>query len=174
MSLLWRKIKYLVIDVDGTMTDAGVYYDDCGNEWKKFSTRDAAGFFALKEAGICSVVLTGRKCGATAKRMKELKADYVFQGVKDKLQFLRVFMAEHGLTKEQVGYIGDDINDWQPMHLAGLVACPADGCPEVKALADYVSPVCGGHGAVRDIIEHYLRLTGEWLPIIEKLYGAGI
>ena len=174
MSESWKRIKYLVIDVDGTLTDAGIYYDEHGNELKKFCTKDAAGFFAAKEAGIKTIVLTGRECAATARRMKDLKVDYVFQNVRDKLGFLRGFMSDNSIEKEQLGYIGDDLNDWQPMQYAGFVACPADSCPEIKAIADYISPVRGGQGAVRDIIEHQLRDTGDWDSIVKKIYGSGI
>lgn len=167
-------IKYWVIDVDGTMTDAGIYYDENGNELKKFCTKDAAGFFAAHKLGIKIIVLTGRKCEATTKRMAELKVDYIFQNVKDKYAFLSAFMKEKFISREELGYIGDDLNDLPPMKLAGFIGCPADSCREVKELADYVSPVCGGHGAVRDVIEHVLRESGEWYDAICDVYGIGV
>lgn len=170
----FTNLKYLVIDVDGTLTDAGIYYDDHGNELKKFCTKDAAGFFAAKAIGIKTVVLTGRECAATARRMKDLKVDYVFQNVRDKLRFLMTFMKENQINKEQLGYIGDDLNDLAPMKLAGFVACPNDSCEEIKAIADYVSPVKGGQGAVREIIEHFLRESGDWDELVEKIYGSGV
>ena len=113
-----NQIKLIVIDVDGTMTDGGIYYDEHGNEWKKFNTKDAAGFFAAKHCGIKTMVLTGRECAATARRMAELKVDYLFQNVRDKAAFLQKFMVENALKREDVGYIGDDINDIEPMNLA--------------------------------------------------------
>lgn len=152
-----KPIKLLVIDVDGTMTDGGIYYDEHGNEWKKFTTKDAAGFFAAKRAGIKTMVLTGRECAATTRRMTELQVDYLFQNVKDKAAFLRSFMKKNGLEKEDVGYIGDDVNDLESMRLSGLVMCPADACREVREIADYVSPVMGGHGAVRDSIRYMME-----------------
>ena len=81
-------IKLLVIDVDGTMTDGGIYYDNSGNELKKFSTKDAAGFFAAHKAGIKLMVLTGRNCAATAKRMEELQVEFLFQNIRNKAMFL--------------------------------------------------------------------------------------
>ena len=167
-------LRYLVVDVDGTLTDAGIYYDEHGNELKKFCTKDAAGFFAAKAAGIQTVVLTGRECAATARRMKDLKVDYVFQNVRDKQSFLRTFMKEQQIDKAQLGYIGDDLNDYAPMKLAGFVACPSDSCEEIKSIADYVSPVKGGQGAVREIVEHFLRESGEWESLMEIIYGSGI
>lgn len=117
----FAEIKLLVIDVDGTMTDGGIYYDASGNEIKKFNTKDAAGIFAARCAGIKTMVLTGRKSFAVEKRMKELKIDYVYQGISDKKCFLSKFMINNGLRKECIGYIGDDLNDWEPMQLAGVV-----------------------------------------------------
>lgn len=169
-----REIKLLVIDVDGTMTDAGIYYDQNGNELKKFCTRDAAGFFAAHNVGIKIMVLTGRECTATTKRMTELKVDYLHQNIKDKVGFLRQFMINNKISSKEVGYIGDDLNDLSSMQLAGFVGCPADSSPEIISIADYVSPVNGGQGAVRDIIEHVLRKSSEWDKAISEVYGIGI
>lgn len=167
-------INYLVIDVDGTMTDAGIYYDEKENELKKFCTKDAAGFFAAHQVGMKIIVLTGRECAATTRRMTELKVDYLFQNVKDKVSFLKSFMEDNRIRKDEIGYIGDDLNDLPPMTLVGYVGCPADSCQEIKEIADYVSPIEGGHGAVRDIIEHLLRESGQWKDAVSKVYGIGI
>ncbi len=164
------KIKYWVIDVDGTMTDGGIYYDENGNETKKFNTFDAAGFFAAHEAGMKIIVLTGRECQATKRRMTELKVDYLFQGVRDKRSFLTSFMEEHQISKDELGYIGDDLNDLAGMELAGFVACPDNSCEEVKSVADYVSQVKGGNGAVRDVISYVLKKEGTWETIVRKVY----
>lgn len=155
-----NRLNYLVIDVDGTMTDAGIYYDNHGNELKKFCTRDAAGFFAARKAGIKTIVLTGRECPATTRRMQELQADRLIQNISDKFSFLRHFMNENEIKKEEIGYIGDDLNDLPPMSLVGFIGCPRDSCKEILAKADYVSTQKGGHGAVRDIIEHILGERG--------------
>ena len=167
-------ITLLVIDVDGTMTDGGIYYDASGNEWKKFNTRDAAGLFAARCAGIKTMVLTGRKSFAVEKRMTELKVDYLYQGISDKKQFLARFMEENRLTAPCVGYIGDDLNDYEPMKLAGFVGCPADACEEICQIADYVAAVPGGQGAVRECITYILKKRGQWDSAIAKAYGFGI
>ena len=169
-----KAIKYIVIDVDGTLTDSGIYYDEHGNELKKFSTRDAAGFFAATVAGIKTIIITGRECAATTRRMKELKADFTIQNVKNKEAYLRDYMAEHSIAKEQLAYIGDDLNDLAPMQLAGFIACPADSCQEVMRIADYISPIKGGYGAVRDVIENMLRYCGEWDDAVRNVYGIGV
>lgn len=168
------KQKYLVIDVDGTMTDGGLYYDENGNEIKKFCVKDAAGFFAAHQVGAKIMILTGRECEATTRRMTEMKVEYLCQNVKDKVLFLKKFMEENSISKEEIGYIGDDLNDLPPMRLCGFVGCPADACVEVKGIADYVSTVNGGYGAVRDIVEHILIETGEWDDAVSKVYGIGV
>lgn len=167
-----ENIKYLVIDVDGTMTDSGVYYDEHGNELKRFSTKDGAGFFACREGGIKVIVMTGRECAATTRRMKEMKVEEVYQNVRNKKEFLMNYMKEHNITKEEIGYIGDDINDIPPMKLCGFVGCPKDSCAEVLKRADYISPICGGHGAMRDVIEHIFRERNMWDELVNKIYGG--
>ena len=163
-----QNMKYLVMDVDGTLTDGGIYYDGQGNEFKKFSVKDGAGIVLARQADIKIIVLTGRECNATAKRMNELAVDLVIQNLSDKKDYLKCFMEQHKIPKEEIGYIGDDINDLEAMKLGGFVGCPADACHEVKELADYVSPVNGGYGAVRDIIEQILKKSGMWEKIISQ------
>lgn len=169
-----ERIKYLVIDVDGTMTDAGIYYDDNGNELKKFCTKDAAGFFAAHKVGMKIMVLTGRKCEAVTRRMQEVKVDYLEQNIKDKRTYLQSFMAENKIEQEEMAYLGDDLNDLPGMELCGFVGCPEDACEEIKCRADYVSNVKGGYGAVRDIIAHILKQRGEWDRVITDVYGIGV
>lgn len=167
-----EEIKYFIIDVDGTMTDAGIYYDDHGNELKKFCTRDAAGFFAAKQAGIKIMVLTGRECQAVTRRMSELKVDFLYQNIKEKADFLKRFMEEQKIQKEELAYLGDDLNDLPGMRLSGFIGCPKDACEEVRNVADYISVEKGGHGAVRDIISYILKKRNEWDGVIEKIYGG--
>ena len=167
-------LQYLVIDVDGTMTDGGIYYDEYGNEIKKFCTKDAAGFFAAHQTGIKIMVLTGRECKATTRRMTEMKVEYLFQNVKNKKDFLVSFMKDNGVAKEEIGYIGDDLNDYQPMQLVGFVGCPADSCNEIRSVANIISGFNGGHGAVRDIIEQYLDSFNLWSSTVNEIYETGI
>ena len=171
--MLKNDLKYIIIDVDGTMTDAGIYYDENGNELKKFCTRDAAAFFVANKLGIEIMVLTGRECKATERRMKEMKVECLYQNVKDKFTFLQTFIKEKKLHKENIAYIGDDLNDLAPMKLCGFKACPADSCKEIKAICDYVSNVKGGAGAIRDIFENNLY-KDEWSDTIEDIYNVGI
>lgn len=168
------KVKYFIIDVDGTMTDAGIYYDEHGNELKKFCTKDAAGYMAAHKMGIKLMVLTGRECAATTRRMQEMKFDYIVQKIKDKAAYLKKFMEQNQISGEVLGYIGDDLNDLSSMKLCGFVGCPADACSEVKEQADYISEINGGYGAVRDIISAVLKMRDEWDQAVADIFGMGI
>lgn len=169
-----KEIKYLIIDVDGTLTDAGIYYDENGNELKKFCTKDAAGFFAAHQVGIQIMVLTGRECAATTKRMREMRVEHLIQNCKDKVSYIRNFMRDNEIRKEEMGYLGDDLNDLPGMNLCAFVGCPADACEEIQKRADYVSRIKGGHGAVRDIVSYLLKERKEWDKAIAEVYGIGI
>ena len=126
-------IRLLVLDVDGTMTDGGVYYDATGNETKKFAIKDGAGLVLARTAGIRVMICTGRECEAVRRRAADLKITDVYQNVGKKAAFLRGFMAENHYAREEVAYCGDDLNDLAAMALCGFVACPADAAAEVKA-----------------------------------------
>lgn len=167
-------LELFIIDVDGTMTDSGIYYDSLGNEIKKFSTRDAAGIFAVRKAGARVMTLSGRECPAVEKRMKELGVDYLYQDIHRKADFIKAFCDETGIGLQNTAYIGDDLNDLAAMKLCGFAGCPADSCPEVKKAADYVSSVPGGAGAVRDIVEYIYRRQGIWDKLMAALYETGI
>lgn len=164
-----RKIKYLVLDVDGTLTDSGVFYDENGNELKRFSTKDGQGFNIAHAAGLRIIVMTGRECKATIRRMHELKTDYLFQQVKDKEQFLKNFMENNGILKEEIAYIGDDLNDYKAMKLCGFVGCPTESAPEVIHIADFVTRVKAGYGAMRDVVEFIITERGDRDEVIAKV-----
>ena len=164
-------IKYWVLDVDGTMTDGSIYYDESGNELKKFNTKDAAGFFALRALDMKIIVITGRECNATRRRMDEMKVDYIYQNIKNKKEFLETFLSENGILKEEVAYVGDDLNDLSAMTLAGFIACPKDSCTEICEFADYVSSVCGGNGVIRDVVQYILKQRKQWEEAISRVYG---
>lgn len=167
-----NSIKYIILDVDGTLTDGGIYYDEHGNELKKFCTKDAAGILSAHAAGVEVIILTGRECAATTRRLTELGVKSLHQNVKDKVSWMKSWMEQNGIPKSEIAYIGDDLNDLQPMQLCGYIGCPADACEEVKEIANYVSPIKGGYGAARDVIEHYFREVGRWLELVEKCYGG--
>lgn len=167
-------IKYFILDVDGTLTDGGIYYGNNNLEIKKFCTKDGSGIACARAAGINIIVLTGRECEATTRRMKELHIDQVVQGVKNKVEWLKNWLEDNEIGIMDVGYIGDDINDLGPMKMCGFIGCPKDACIEVKEVANCIADFDGGYGAVRDVIEKYLREVGIWEKIVNEIFDAGI
>lgn len=165
-------IRYIIMDVDGTLTSGGIYYDNSGNELKKFSTRDGLGMVVARAAGIDVMVLTGRECEATTRRMTELGVSGIFQNVENKALWVREWLDAEGAGRDEVLYIGDDLNDLGAMRLCGHAGCPRDAAEEVREAADYVSSLKGGHGAARDVIEHYMKNEGLWDDAVNKLYGS--
>ena len=163
-------IRLLVLDVDGTMTDGGVYYDATGNELKKFAIKDGAGLVLARTAGIRVMICTGRECEAVRRRAADLKITDIYQNVGKKAAFLQDFMAENGYARDEAAYCGDDLNDLAAMALCGFVACPADAAPEVRARADYICPQRGGEGAVRGAVEKILRSDGRWNDAVKKAF----
>lgn len=158
MKRMLDKIKVIVLDVDGTLTDGGVYIDSNGVEIKKFNIKDGGGIALATRAGYEFMILTGRKSYCVEKRAQELKIKYLYQGVDNKVDILESFMKENSLMPENVVYMGDDFNDLDCMKLVGFVACPADAMQCVKDIADFVSEHNGGFGAVRDLCEMLLKV----------------
>ena len=155
-----QRIRLFATDVDGVLTDAGMYYAESGDEWKKFNTRDGMGIKLLQRAGIVTAIVTQERTKLVARRAEKLAIPEVHQGVMDKLSCVREMAARHGLTLSQVAYIGDDINDLETLKAVGFSASPADGLPDIVAAADYICRKKGGEGAVREIIEMILEAQG--------------
>ena len=153
---LLSQIRLFATDVDGVLTDAGMYYSESGDEWKKFNTRDGMGIKLLQRAGIITAIVTQERTKLVARRAEKLTIPEVHQGVTDKLSCVREMAARYGLTLSQVAYIGDDINDLETLKAVGFSATPADGMPQVAAVVDYLCQKKGGEGAVREIIEMIL------------------
>ncbi len=167
-------IKLLITDIDGCMTDGGLYYDENGNEQKKFNTKDAAGFFALKVSGISTMALTGRTCKATQRRMNELQVDYLYESISNKKDFIIQFMKENDLNFCNVAYFGDDLNDFHAMKLCEYKGCPNDAAEEIYEICDFRSSKNGGDGAVRDFVSNILKERGQWVEAIRNVYRMGV
>ncbi|SLM50289.1 3-deoxy-D-manno-octulosonate 8-phosphate phosphatase KdsC [Nitrospira japonica] len=148
-----KGIRLFATDVDGVLTDGGMYYAESGDEWKKFNTRDGMGIKLLQRAGLVTAIVTQERTKLVARRAEKLAIPEVHQGVMDKLVLVREMAARHGLTMEQVAYIGDDINDLATLKAAGFSATPLDGVRPVIAAVDYVCRKKGGEGAVREVID---------------------
>lgn len=152
-----RQIRLLATDVDGVLTDAGMYYSENGDEWKKFNTRDGMGLKLLQKAGLITAIVTQERTKLVARRAEKLAIPELHQGIMDKLPVIRAMAERYGLTLRQVAYIGDDINDLEALRAVGWSASPADGMPVVRAAVDYVCEKKGGEGAVREIVEMILE-----------------
>ena len=168
----YKAIKLIVMDVDGTLTDGMVSIGAEGETAKRFNIKDGLAINLLGRHGLDFMILTGRKSESVVRRAKELNIRYVNQDIADKLGFLKTFLEEHQLAPENVAYIGDDLNDYRVMQFAGFGAAPADAVREIQNIADYVSTENGGHGAVREILEHIMSKRGEWEDIIKEAYGV--
>ena len=149
-------IRLLATDVDGVLTDGGMYYAESGDEWKKFNTRDGMGLKLLQQAGVITAIVTRERTKLVTRRAEKLEIGELHQGVMDKVSLVREMVARHGLTMSQVAYIGDDVNDLEALQVVGFSATPADGMPQIIAAVDYVCQKKGGEGAVREIIEMIL------------------
>lgn len=152
-----RKIRLFATDVDGVLTDAGMYYSESGEEMKKFNTRDGMGIKLLQRAGLITAIVTQERTKLVARRGEKLAIPEVHQGVMNKLELIRDMAGRHGLSMEQVAYIGDDVNDLEALKAVGFSATPADGLPQVAAVVHYICTKKGGEGAVREIIEMILE-----------------
>ena len=148
------KIKMLVMDVDGTLTDGHIYIGDEGEIMKAFHVQDGYAIaHILPEKGIVPVIITGRSSKIVQRRAAELRITHLYQGVTDKLSVLKKLAAEFGAASDEIAYIGDDVNDMECIRYCGLTACPADAVPVVQETVQLVCSRNGGNGAVREFID---------------------
>ena len=150
------RIRLFATDVDGVLTDAGMYYTESGDEFKKFNTRDGMGIKLLQRAGLITALITQEETKLVARRGEKLTIPEVHQRVHDKLRTLRDIATRHGLTLGEVAYMGDDVNDLEALKAAGFSATPADGIPSVQRAVDYVCRRQGGEGCVREVVDMIL------------------
>ena len=153
-------IKLFATDVDGVLTDAGMYYDNNGNELKRFNTHDGMAFKILKEKGIITAMITSEKTNIVKRRANKLQVDYLFQGVKgrEKLEVLEKICIEKNMSLSEVAYIGDDINDYNVLSSVGFPACPNNAITKIKNIEGITHlSKSGGDGAVREFVELLLN-----------------
>ena len=167
-----KAVKLMVFDVDGVLTDGGLYYGPEGEAYKRFNVKDGHGLVMARLTGLPAAVLTARTSKIVEVRGRELKLAAVSQGQKYKAPGLQALCQSLGLTPADCAYMGDDTNDLPPMELAGLCACPADAAPEVRAAADFVSKHPGGHGAAREFVERVLKAQGRWQQALDAMRNA--
>jgi 3-deoxy-D-manno-octulosonate 8-phosphate phosphatase, yrbI family len=162
-------IKLILLDVDGTLTDGGIYRDNNGEEFKKFNVKDGYVIINARKLGIDFGIITGRKSELVRIRAEELKIKYLYQGISEKVPILEELMESYNLKKEEIAYMGDDLNDLGIMKKVGLKGAPQDAVSEVKGIADFVSSKKGGEGAVREFVEFILKKEEKWSKFLENV-----
>lgn len=156
------RVKLLLLDVDGVLTDGRIILDDRGVETKHFHVRDGQGIALLKRAGVEVGFITGRKSTVVRHRAEDLAVRLVYQGVANKLACYDQIKRQLKLTDDQIAYVGDDIIDLPVLERAGLAISVADGWPDLISAVDYVTAADGGQGAVREVAELLLKAQGKW------------
>jgi 3-deoxy-D-manno-octulosonate 8-phosphate phosphatase (KDO 8-P phosphatase) len=154
-------IKMVVLDVDGTLTNGLLTYNDNGLVSKSFNVKDGLAISLLIENGIQVIFLSGSNSKANKFRAETLNISENFSGIKNKLLFVNRISTKYNIPLEQILYIGDDINDIHAMKIVGFTACPQDAVEEVKSISNFISNKKAGFGAVREIIEEFFEITSE-------------
>jgi YrbI family 3-deoxy-D-manno-octulosonate 8-phosphate phosphatase len=162
------KVKMLVMDVDGTLTDGAMYYSANGEELKRFNTRDGMGISLLHRAGIQTAILTTENTKIVEARAAKLKIDNVILGSRNKRLSLEVLLETTGFKSEEIAYIGDDVNDEPAIKMSGISACPGDAVEHIKGLVDYICKNPGGNGAVREFAELILKTQNQAVTLPEQ------
>jgi 3-deoxy-D-manno-octulosonate 8-phosphate phosphatase (KDO 8-P phosphatase) len=159
-----RRIRLLVLDVDGVLTDGGLVYGPAGETLKRFHVHDGLGLVSARRAGLAVAVISARRSRAVTARMRELGIREVHQGVKDKARVYADLVRRLALDPAETAVMGDDLTDLPIMTRAGLALAPANAVAEVKAAADWVARRAGGDGAVREAVQMLLGARGGWPP----------
>jgi len=160
-----KRIRILILDVDGVLTDGGIIFDNKGNEMKRFHVRDGHGVRMLMRAGIRVAIVTGRMSDVVSRRAKELGITDVYQGVFRKSIVYEEILKKYRLRDEEVAFMGDDVVDIEILKRVGLPAVPADADEHAKRYAGFISKREGGRGAVRELIDFILMSSGLWSSV---------
>ncbi|PYS42055.1 MAG: 3-deoxy-D-manno-octulosonate 8-phosphate phosphatase [Acidobacteria bacterium] len=158
------RIKLLLMDCDGVLTDGRLWLTGDGDEQKTFHVRDGQGIGLLHQAGIKTGIISS---GATERRAQELNISFVRQDAKDKIEALEEILTRAGVSAHECAYIGDDVGDIPVMNQVGLAVAVADAVEEAKRAAQYLTKANGGHGAVREVCELILKVQGRWEELVE-------
>jgi len=161
-----RKVKLLLLDVDGVLTNGTITYNAKGKEIKSFSVKDGLGLRLLMDAGIQVGIITGRSSEALAARCKDLGIDLLFDGIKDKVKALETILKQTGIEAAQTAFAGDDLPDICVMKRVGLAITASDASPDVMGFAHIITSKKGGKGAIREVCENILKAKGRWDNIL--------
>ena len=160
--------KLVLTDIDGVWTDGGMYYDQTGNELKKFNTYDSAGVLFLKKSKIPIGIITGENTEIVLKRSRKLGVDYLYQGVDNKLEIAKIICLELNICLKDIAYIGDDIGDIKLLREVGISACPFNASDYIKKEVNFVTTKRGGEGAFREFIEIILMNNS----MLDEIYDS--
>jgi len=163
-----ERIKLLLLDVDGVLTDGTIIYDDNNREIKHFYSRDGLGIRLLMDAGIKVGVVSGRRSGVLIHRCRNLGIELIYDGVSDKAALLDTILEQTKMTEQEIAFVGDDLVDLPIMRRVGLSVAVADAAEVVKENADMITTASGGAGAVREICEAILKSQGHWENILKR------
>lgn len=158
----FARIKVLLLDVDGVLTDGSVLVTEQGDQLRRFAIKDGYAIQLAVKRGLRICIISGGKSQGVLHRLRALGVEDVYLGVADKLALMHEVINRYEVLKEEIGFMGDDIPDLECLKQVGLPMCPQDAVEEIKAVAHYVSPKKGGDGCVRDVIEKILKLQKKW------------
>ena len=170
MAVDLNRIKLLLLDVDGVMTDGRIIYLNDGGEAKAFDVKDGHGLKLIQRAGIQVGIITGRQSDIVARRAAELGIELVYQGAKDKMQPFMEILEKLGLEPSEVAYVGDDLVDLPVMRLVGFSATVADASDDIKPYVDLVTSRPGGRGAVREVCDFLLKQSSLWTSVTSRYF----
>lgn len=157
--------KLILTDIDGVWTDGGMYYDQTGNEWKKFNTYDSAGVLFAHRLNIPVGIITGEDTEIVSRRAKKLNVDHVYQGARDKLSIALQLCKDLGIDIKEAAYIGDDIGDIALLRAIGIAGVPASAPDYIKELSHFLLSKKGGEGVFREFVEKIILQSGLQLPL---------
>lgn len=163
-----KKLKLLILDVDGVLTDGKLFFDNEGNEYKAFHARDGHGIKLLRQSGVEVAVISGRKSNSVALRMKQLGIEYIYQGHENKISAFHEIIEKIGITPEQAAHVGDDLLDLPLMVRVGLAIAVQDANFAVKQHADWCTTLSGGCGAVREICDLIMQAQGSFDDVVSS------
>jgi 3-deoxy-D-manno-octulosonate 8-phosphate phosphatase (KDO 8-P phosphatase) len=163
-----KRIKMILLDVDGVLTDGGIILGNEGEEIKKFDIQDGMGVTLARMAGMKVGIITGRQSSLVERRAKELNMDVVMQGFFHKLPAYQEILRSYPFEENEICYMGDDFLDLEVLERVGLAVTPANGRPQIKAMAHFVTQASGGKGAVRELVDTIITAKGMWDEVVEK------
>lgn len=162
-----KKIKLLLLDVDGVLTDGKIVYDSGGRDLKFFDVHDGLGVYLLKKAGIPTVLITARGSKAIKPRARDMRVEAIFSDISPKSAVIDKILKRFKVSLDEICFVGDDLVDLCLMKKVGFAIAVFNACPEIKTLAHYITLREGGRGAIREVVEIILKAKGRWQEVIQ-------